>query len=172
MKRFILFAIIVTFSCKKPATATSGSGSATAPTIDSAVAKGSAASDTTPPFDAKLEMPTQPKRSAVDQKRFADAESALRATLTTAKNATSGTTLCPAFTPLNKAMTALDDTSAPAGTQGYAELRSTLQQTFDGINNFCASPGQDPKDAPMEELLGFLSNIRSRFTELAHLGAK
>ena len=185
---FFVIAIAIAPSCKKPApetattgsgsAASTGSGSATAPMMmDSAVARGSAvgsatgSGDTTPPFDDKLEMPTQPKRSAADEKRFATAEAALRATLTTAKTATSGTTLCPAFAPLDKAMTALDDTSPPAGTQGYAELRSTLQQTFDGIGNFCASPGQDPKDAPMDELTGFLGNIRSRFIELAHLGA-
>jgi hypothetical protein len=92
-------------------------------------------------FDDKLAMPKLPKRDKDEQARIDGAADALRTALTHAKTAKDSAELCKAFDPLNKAMTQLQQISAPKGIdqQTFSSERSSLLQLFDGASGWCDS---------------------------------
>lgn len=191
MKHFALALLFVAVGCKKAndaggvGAAGSGSAAATASGPGSAAgsapgsatgsapgsAAGSAPGSAAPSaaFDDKLAMPSQPARGKDEQARVDGAADALRTALTQARTAATSAELCKAFEPLNKAMTKLQQISAPKGIdqQAFSSERSSLLQLFDGASNWCDSPA----NVGLDTLQEVMSDIRTRFVALVGRGA-
>jgi hypothetical protein len=193
MKHFALAFLIAVMGCKKSndaggagsagssvtgsatgsaGSATGSAGSATG-SAGSAAGSGSAGSGSAAqaaPFDDKLTMPNQPKRSKDEQARVDGAADALRTALTAAKTAKDSAELCKAFDPLGKAMNNLQKVSAPKGVdqQAFSSDRDGLLQLFDGASNWCDTPA----NVGLDTLRDVMSKIRTRFVDFVGRGAK